>query len=481
MSVDPPQPSRRETDRCPSSGVLANTCGKWGEDVFDALLRDLTDRALALPFSALEAAGLPHDRSIADRDDVLLHAFIYARHILLAADRPLPRAFEAIFRDPHRRFGTERSTASLTSARRIDARTIARIVTGADGVVRATGSVAQTALVRALDGHLPAFVDVPRVESSFDTAENRFVLELLLQLRGIIDRVERVARSRAKSTPFWTRTATDCEAMRRVLVPLERNDMWNDVGRIGHVSLGSSVLQRRRGYKEVLRHHLLLRASARLPLDRHVVEHLLGVKDVATLYELWCFFAVVDAVGVVVGRAPDCVPAMTVRDDLGVAYGFEVAWDGGPSVFYNLSFTPKMSAPRNSSSLWLRPDVVVAVGRDGNRELHAFDAKLRIDGALPSSDVEDDDRDPLSFKSDDIAKMHAYRDALPSVRSARVLYPGEEARDFSSLEPGARETDGVGAIPLVPGQPPVHLVRVLERLFGGKPSSTNPHRASEVL
>ena len=49
--------------------------------------------------------------------------------------------------------------------------------------------------------------------------------------------------------------------------------------------------------------------------------------------------------------------------------------------------------------------------------------------------------------------MHAYRDALPHVRSARVLYPGTVRRDFPALEPGAARLDGVGAIPRVPGAP----------------------------
>jgi len=463
-------------------GAVRVECGKWGEDVFDAMLDDLTERALALPYAATQAAGLPHDRSIADRDDVLLHAFIYARQVLLGRDRAVPRALELVVRDPHRRFHSERASVELIAARRVDARTIARVVMGADGVVRATGHAARSGLAHALRGHLPAHADVPRVVDTFDTAENRFVLEFLAQLRGIIDRVERLARSKAKPASFWTRAVGDCELMRRVLGPFERHDMWNGVGRMGHVPIGSSVLQRRRGYKDVLRHHLALRAAARIPLDRTTVEKLLGLKDVATLYELWCYFAVIDAVAEVVGRRPDHADTMKVTDDVGPGRGFRVAWNDGPSVYYNLSFAPGKSAPRRSASLRLRPDIVVEVEREGQRELHALDAKLRIDGVVSSGDGPDGDDDteaaPLSFKNDDIAKMHAYRDALPHVRSARVLYPGNEAREFPSLDADARDTDGVGAIPLVPGNPPAELVRVIEKLL--TPYSKKPAERAGV-
>jgi uncharacterized protein len=439
-----------------SLGVVRVRCGKWGEDVFDALLEDLTRRVLALPFSATQAAGLPHDRSIADRDDVLLHAFIYARHILLAAqgDQSLPRALERVVRDPHRLFSAERASINLDATRRVDARTIARMAMGADDVVRATGAAAQTALARALRGHLPAYVDVPRVEHTFDTAENRFVLELIRQLRAIVDRVEQLARSKAKPLNFWTSTIKDCEAMRRVLGPFERHDVWIDVGRMVHVPIGSSVLQRRRGYKDVLRHHLALRAAARIPFDKNIVEkRLLGLKDVATLYELWCYFAVVDAVRDVIGREPDVVEEMDVKVvEVDLRRGFRVAWVGGPTVYYNLSFSRRKPQPRRSASLVLRPDIVLEIERDGQPELHVFDAKLRVDGvALLDDESEEDEADPLSFKKDVVVKMHAYRDALPHVRSARVLYPGDVACEFPALEPGALTTDVVGAVPLVPG------------------------------
>ena len=451
-------------------GVVRVQCGKWGEDVFDALLEDLTRKVLALPFSATQAGAIPHDRSIAERDDVLLHAFVYARHILLAArgDQSVARALDMVLRDPHRLFTSERASVSLFAARRVDSRTIARVASGADGVVTATGFASRTALARALEGKLPGYVDVPRVEHTFDTAENRFVLEFMKQLRALVERVERLARS--KTTAFWRNAMKDCEAMRCVLGPFERHDMWIDVGRMGHVPIGSSVLQRRRGYKDVLRHHLALRAAARIPLDRDTIEsQLLGVKDVASLYELWCYFAVVDAVREVQGRDPDLVEPHAVDvDEVDLPWGFRVAWNAGPTIYYNLSFSQKAPLPRRSSSLLLRPDIVVEVEHDGKRELHVFDAKLRVDGVatINIDDSEDgSDPDPLSFKKDDVAKMHAYRDALPYVRSARVLYPGHVTCEFMALEDGALETDVVGATPLIPGSAPTDLIAVLKRIL----------------
>jgi len=51
------------------------------------------------------------------------------------------------------------------------------------------------------------------------------------------------------------------------------------------------------------------------------------------------------------------------------------------------------------------------------------------------------------------------------VRSARVLYPGNVAREFPALEPDALATDVVGAIPLLPGAPADHLHAALALLL----------------
>jgi predicted component of viral defense system (DUF524 family) len=450
-------------------GVLEVQCGKWDEEVFDAMLEDLTRVALGLPFSATQGASLPHDHALADRDDVLLHAFLYARHIVLTQCRPdaLGPALEAIIRDPHRQFLAERERIGLARARRVDARTVQRIAVGAEPLVKAGGAARHSHLARVLDGRLPATVDAPRVEHSIDTAENRFVFSFLKQVLALIDRVETLAGSKPKSS-FWRFLLVDCTNMRRELAPYIRHDIWNGIGAMTQVPIASSVLQRRRGYKDVLRHHFALRAAARLPIDETVLtSKLLGMKDVASLYELWCFFAVVRAIEDLIGP-PDSAEHTTADEvQVDVRRGLKVLWRNDIEVFYNVSFSRKAEPGRRSSSLLLRPDIVIQIRRHDVSEVHVLDAKLRVKGATSIADNDDEDfGEALSFKRDDVAKMHAYRDALPSVRSAFVLYPGHESVKFVALDVGAADIDAVGAIPLVPGEAPMALKAWLRVLLG---------------
>ena len=71
---------------------------------------------------------------------------------------------------------------------------------------------------------------------------------------------------------------------------------------------------------------------------------------------------------------------------------------------------------------------------------------------------------PATATTDDLTKMHAYRDAIPHVRAAVVLYPGDTSV-FRSLD-GVKRTltlaevlsgawEGIGAVALQPhGTPP---------------------------
>lgn len=436
----------------PSVGTLEVRCGKWSEETFDSMLEDLTRVALGLPFSATQAAGLPHDRALADRDDVLLHAFLYARHIVLTTAKAdaLGPALEAVLADPHRRFVSERQRVDLQHARRVDARTLYGIATGAEPLEEAPPALHAMPLARALGGRIPRVIDEPRVLHSVDTPENRFVLGLLEQVVALVDRVERLAAQKSRAS-FWGRLLGDCARMRSVLAPFQRHGMWVEVGKTAFLPLGSSVLQRRRGYKDILRHHFALRAAACLPVDREIVgKQLLGMKDVAALYELWCFFAVVRELEAVLGSPARAGRPSADDTQVGVDWGLNVAWACGVEAFYNLSFSRGAAHARRSASLLLRPDIVIQVPGDSGPTMHVLDAKLRVQGDAGGDD-EDEGDTVLSFKRADVTKMHAYRDALPSVRSAFILYPGDEAVRFPALEASASSTDAVGALPLVPG------------------------------
>ncbi len=433
----------------PNLGLVEVVSGKWSEAHFEAMLADIAEEMAALPFAAHESGSLPYDRQLASNPDVLYQAFVYLRHVLSdAAPRHvrLAPALEAVVREPHSRLASTTRTTSLDRATAVDARYLERLAAGAEPTRRAPQHLSGLPLARALRGRVPISVDETRATREVDTAENRFLKTFLGLAEAIVDRVATLADGRS-SKRFWRAVREDCRVMRRALVPYTHAPLWAEVGAMRHLPASSTVLQRRRGYREVYRHFLRLRATTRLPLGERQLADLMEVKDIAELYELWCYFAVVHAVSGALSTQPVRVDRFAFAEThVRVPWDFRVEWSCGVCCFYNLRFARRQTAGRQTYSVPLRPDIVLEVPGAG---LHVFDAKFKLT-ALGTWDDEDDDERHGTFKRGDLYKMHTYRDALVAARSVWILYPGTVTR-FYACDPARSAHDGVGAIALSPG------------------------------
>ncbi|MDE2805367.1 MAG: DUF2357 domain-containing protein [Gemmatimonadota bacterium] len=460
----------------PHLGTLDLVTRKFDGNQFDAMLRELTDAATTLPFSANEAAAGRYSVSTAPRDDVLYHAFVYLRYIL--SDRApeevrLLPALEMIVREPHRLWRSHRRDVRIEAMTRVDAHTPLDLVTRPGMSVEASSlSPAGARLAKRLRWRLPEFVSERKIRPTTDTPENRFVKAFIGQARTIIGRM-RSAVSSPEPNAFRKNLLRDCDRMEASLMPIARHSMWEEVGRMVRIPFSSTVLQRRRGYRRVLQHFSRIRLAPTIPLDKDGMRDLLELKNIALLYELWTFFRLVDEISTVLGRPP-------VRSERLATGPFETAftaggtfeWDPGVRLEYNQGFSRSRKRQRHSYSVPLIPDIALSIPAGSNAGLHLFDAKFRVHGladvGLAADDKDADDPKTEeragTFKRADIYKMHAYRDAIPDARSVWILYPGGEFQFFAKPEDGVRrggpvvssaerlpeELKGVGAIPMAP-------------------------------
>ena len=442
--------------------------GKLREEDFEALLADLTNVATSLPFAAGDPGGARYARGPAPREDVLYHVFVYLRYILSnrapAATRLVP-ALELIQRAPYRRWRTERREVGLDALTRVDEQTLLDLVTQA-GVPAHSSSLspAGAALASRLGGQLPEKVSERRIRATIDTPENRFVKAFIGQARGIIGRMRsEVARRR---NVFERNLLDDCEWMDAALTPIVRHSMWEEVGTLARIPFSSTVLQRRRGYRDVLRHFARIRLAPRVPLDRHEMRDLLELKNIARLYELWTFFRLAEIICELLGP-PLRSAQPAAADDFQVALGSnrKFEWPGGTRLAYNESFSRSRQSPNRSYSVPLRPDITLRVPEGPNQVLHVLDAKFRVQTLGDAGFGRDENpRERASerrgdFERGDLYKMHTYRDAIRRARSVWILYPGSEFCFFEALghhsvctrpEDLPDSIRGVGAIPFTP-------------------------------
>jgi predicted component of viral defense system (DUF524 family) len=464
-----------------SAPVLEVVSGKWSDADYEAMLGEICARIAALPFTAGTGAQLPYDRSLAADPRVLYHAYVYLRHILSESapreERLLP-VLRSLLRDPHRRFDRTRRECELHRCRRVDARTVRRVPTSK--LQRVERPTSARLLSEALGGHLPVTVDEPTVRQTFDVPENRFVKAFIGQCIGIIETI--AAEAERVGGAFAARTQGESQQMLRALRLVQQASLWTEVGPMTRLPGESTILQRRQGYREVFRHFLRLRMTTRIPFDQDDRD-LLEVKDIASLYEIWCFFAVEKAVSAVLGRPIDADSATTSMLQRTLGYDLRVTWRDGTALAYNLRFSRSRPEARRSYSVPLRPDITL---RLPSGRTHLFDAKFRLRklGDAGGGDADDDevtdkaDERRGDYKRADIYKMHTYRDALGSA-TAWVLYPGDLFQFFVD-EPGAAALtspeqldplrEGVGGVPLVPGTSATALDVAVVRLLAATPS-----------
>lgn len=430
----------------PGVGEVELVSGKWKEHHFDHMLRELTDIAAALPFAHRIGSGLPFERTDAERP-IPYHAFVYLRFILsdsVPEEERLDKAVERIFANPHRRLVPVERLTPLGSARAVGPRGLLRAMQ-TPWEWRQAASGLGGGVAAALGGYLPENLLEERRWHTVDTVENRFVLSALELAESIVEQTARDARSWRPG--LQTQVLRECERVHRVLCRLRTHTMWREVGRLHHFPSASTVLQRQRGYREVLRHHIRLRLSSKIPLDTPAAKKLLEVKDLPTLYELWVFFAIVQAVERRLGRPVSADAPDRSKGQLIAPHGLAVRWADGTQLLYNARYARGTSRP--SVSVPLRPDVSLFVASGPNRGLHLFDAKFRLESdAAPDGE----DSDDTTFNRDDLYKMHTYRDAIPQARSVWIVYPGSEERFFSVRPDADGIFDGVGALPARPGE-----------------------------
>ncbi|GIL24743.1 MAG: hypothetical protein BroJett042_32560 [Bacteroidota bacterium] len=323
---------------------------------------------------------------------------------------------------------------------------------------------------------IPERITSIRKTDSVDTPENRFIkhaLETFLKFCTDINN---------KSKEFaHERMISESEMMIRELESQLHHTVFKDISRPTTLKLNSPVLQRKEGYREVLRVWLMFDLAAKLIWNGGEDIYSGGKKDIATLYEYWLFFKLLDLfqsifaiepkdISDLIRETPD---GLNLQIKQGKFTALRGVYDSGSRKLnirfnYNRSFSGKKEYPDSGSwTTTLRPDYTLSLWPFGISEHDAekqelivhvhFDAKYKIANLADflEKDTENDLDEEKSenrkgiYKNADLLKMHAYKDAIRRTGGAYVLYPGDKSinqKGFHEIIPG------LGAFPVKPSR-----------------------------
>jgi len=230
-----------------------------------------------------------------------------------------------------------------------------------------------------------------------------------------------------------------------------------DVGELQVLPLNSQVLQKREGYRDVLRYFFILDLALRFTWEE-LEDSIRGFeRRLSELYEYWCYFRILRILEDITGDRVN-------PRDIFVRDGWRVRLRTGNSILrfsmddteIALSYNGRFAGDTRcrSYSLPFKPDYSILVAVDECTCFIHLDAKyrstVRPDDLYESIDMRDSEEElERRFRDGDVYKMHSYKDAILRSVGAYILYPGDEDVLF---EEGRGEVPSVGAFPLRPGE-----------------------------
>ncbi|WP_308637854.1 restriction endonuclease-like protein [Paenibacillus silvisoli] len=292
----------------------------------------------------------------------------------------------------------------------------------------------------------------------YDTNENRFVRWVLQRIAQKLKALKQRLTEKGKLLdPHLSRQLTDMQSQMQRLLGLD----FLQVKDMNKLSI-TIVLQMAPGYRDVYRNYLMLMKGLSIQSD---LFHL-SMKDLAQLYEYWCFLKIHD----LLSRKYELLKQDIIKVNR-------------TGIFVTLDKTQKAKVvyrnPKNGEEFTLyyntlplgekthtvaqRPDNVLTLKKNDSKTVYkyVFDAKYRLDPAYEGTPYSRNYKIPGPEESD-INTMHRYRDAIVceeergdgierSMFGAFVLFPYhdeeqyKEHRFYKSIQ-----LVNVGAFPFLP-------------------------------
>lgn len=299
---------------------------------------------------------------------------------------------------------------------------------------------------------------------SNDTQENRFLKYVLGQITSKYERLKKRIENIGGAADSFIE---EMNAMLDTLKHLQRNPFFRTVGPFKGLNQESLILQKATGYSQVNRTWNMLRRAYSLNDGLYRLQS----KDIATLYEIWCFIEVSHIVKDLLGVEADHRNRMEMNGiftwELGKGEHSRILFRKDGVELAELVYNPKQSNEENnviglsdvvSRTVPQKPDIVLQLTKDdiqkGMKMTYLFDAKYKIEGRVNGVDTPSDD---------DINQMHRYRDAIyykdhssdelkKEVIGGYILFPGDGSPADVAKAKFQQSIDevNIGAFPLRP-------------------------------
>ena len=288
------------------------------------------------------------------------------------------------------------------------------------------------------EGYVPLRINETKYIDNIDVPENRFYKDFLIFVENVISDL-------LKTTPngyIRDKLLVYKEEMSYYL----SQRYFKDISRMDFAPLNSQVLQKKEGYRDILKYFLIFEFGFKMTWNEVTDEFKGHEKKLFELYEFWCYFELLDILSDITdtpikfGKIFEKEHDVNIKLKHNLNHNFRLI-DGEKDLKIDLMYNKTFNINNelfNTYSIEVRPDYSLIFNLNKKRYIFHFDAKYKIGYNE-------------SYKSEDIKTMHIYKDAITDTVGSYVLFPGKEdsKKIFYEKENSFKS---VGAFPLNPGE-----------------------------
>lgn len=467
---------------------------------YRSMIEDITEKCTELLMQSNSPVNQYFEPDFTKDNKTIYQKFSFVKSII--GSNEFEESLLRIFSAPKTNWVSKEEKVDIRSLKRVTNNNLKEILRGTNRIPLPKN--------HRLSGHtklesLPAKINSYKQEPSLDNPENRFIKHALKEYLQFCENCSNVFENDSKDEKEASFLANKIEGYLN-------HSFFKEISRPTTLKLNSPTLQRKSGYRQLLKSWLMFDLASKLTwTGGHEDVYQAGKRDIATLYEYWLFFVLYDLFKKQFN--------LTALSHKGEPYSdlFEKTKNGlnliiksgrhtslkGDTIIKNRALSFKFSFNRTFSGYkdsfpkagsWttsMRPDYTLSIWPKELKESKAeieeqivhihFDAKYKVshfkvktnnkeqvidkeEEFQALNEIKKQERAGV-FKNADLLKMHAYKDAIRRTGGAYILYPGSTNKEFKGFH---ELIPGLGAFSMNPNnekEDVTNLMKFIEKVI----------------
>ena len=415
------------------------------ESDYPAMISDLAKYTSSILFD--KDSSLFHGYEQFDRKETKYEDYMLLEYIFKSEN--LPSVQEYLSKNLYSKLDTFSEEVPLDFAYNVNSDVLCSMATNPLNIIE---SNQERYLFKYEDKYLaPIFIDEIKYEDNLDIPENRFYKYFLEYIKYLISTLK---NDKDITGPIKKRLIT-FESMINTFLA---RDYFSEISKLDYIPFNSQVLQKKEGYRDIFEYFLVLEVGYKINCDLITNEIKGFEKRLSQIYEYWCYFKLYELINELSVLKMNFNNFIDEKWALNIQNGFVndfmyMANNGKEvkiSLAYKQDFINDDGTFYRSYSLDMEPDFTISIEYDDLIYFIHFDAKYKVEKGKP--------------KSDDIQKMHTYKDSIENSLASYVIFPGNSDYKMLYTEPN-NDMMSVGAFSLNPCNSEKELLNIKEYLI----------------